>query len=200
MAATIHIPGGEGNGASIDGSVPLPCSLDVTTEMIDVSTGLPTRRPDPTWEKVDKQGHFHAFTTDGKLPTLATESIQKPCPGGCDDPGCEGVTVIRYRCRLCRQKIRPNWVTEYDPSPRSMPGRTNWSVTVRGGPILVATGEVSVKVTAEGRTYFGFGMIGDVTWRNDGGRPETEMVIHGMSELGRRSPTLRPAPRPAAPL
>lgn len=186
MAATIHIPGGEGNGASIDGSALLPCSLDVTTEMIDVSTGLPTRLPDPAWEKVDKQGHFHAFTTDGKLPTVVTESIQKPCPGGCDDPGCEGVTVIRYRCRLCRQKIRPNWVTEYDPSPRSMPGRTEWSVAVRGASESPPVGDVSVKVTANGITYFGFGRAHGATIREFGSGVMADFTITGTSELGRR--------------
>ena len=182
---TFNAPG-PGMGASIDGSAPAPCNLEVHQEWIDVSSALPTRKPDPSWELVDKHGHFHAFTSDGKLPTLDEEKIRKPCPGGCDDSGCTGTVVIRYRCKVCKKKIRPGWISDYDGLNRKIPGRLDWSVTVIGGPILVTWGEVSVRVTADGRTYFGFGRPGDVTWRNVDGRPVTETVIHGTSELGRR--------------
>ena len=127
--------GGPGMGASIDGSDPVPCELEITREMIDVPSGLPTRKPDPSWELVDKKGHYHAFTTDGKLPTLSEETVMMPCPGGCGDRTCEGTPVTRYRCRICKKKIRPNWISEFDSLNKQIPGRMDWSVAVRNAPM-----------------------------------------------------------------
>lgn len=180
--------GGPGGGASIDGSEPVACNLEVHQEWIDVSSGLPTRKPDPSWELVDKKGHFHAFTEDGKLPTLAEEAVRKPCPGGCGDPGCEGATEIRYRCRICRKRVRPQWVSSYDSLGRQMPGPKSWSVTVSNAPPpRTAPGEmVSVKVTANGRTYFGVGYTYDLAIQAATSGTTASYTVHGEGELGRR--------------
>lgn len=181
--------GDPGSGASIDGAEPVACSLEVHQELIDVSSGLPTRKPDPAWEHVDKRGHFHAFTDDGKLPTLAEEAVRKPCPGGCDDPGCEGVVKVRYRCRICRKRVRPRWVSSYDNLSRQMPGPKSWSVTVSNAPPpRTGPGDmVSVKVTAGGRTYFGVGYTYDLNVQSSGAGVLASYTVHGEGELGRRA-------------
>jgi hypothetical protein len=182
--------GGPGMGASIDGATPLPCNVRVHQEWLDVSSGLPSRRPDPSWELVDKRGHFHAFTGDGKLPTLAEETVRKPCPGGCDDPDCEGIAVTRYRCRICRKKIQPRWVSVYDNLDRRMPGLKSWSVEVNdlsGAVVPPAVGElVSVKVTSGGRTYFGIGRPYGLTVEQSSGGFVASYTVHGDGELGVR--------------
>lgn len=178
--------GDPGGGASIDGAAPVPCEIKVEQEWIDVSSGLPTRKPDMSWELVDKKGHFHAFTEDGKLPTLDEEKVRRPCPGGCGDPGCDGTVFTRYRCRICKKKIQPGWISSYDNLNAKMPGLKTWSVEVVDGPLLVMYGRVSVKVTAGGRTYFGIGYPGNPTFSSDGSSVSTRYTVHGEGELGRR--------------
>lgn len=187
--ATMFIKDGDGFGASIDGQPPVRCELKVEQEWLDVSSGLPTRKPDMSWELVDKNGHYHAFTGDGKLPTLDEEKVRKPCPGGCGDPDCEGVTVTRYRCRICRKKIQPRWVSSYDNLNRKIPGLKTWSVEVANSTAVPpALGElVSVKVGIGGRTYFGIGRPYGLVIEQAGiGNVTASYTVHGEGELGQR--------------
>jgi hypothetical protein len=175
----------------VNAAGPFPGSLTVETETIDITSGLTTYKPDPKWEHVDKAGHWHAFTSDGKHPTLEDYVKLLPCPGGCGDPGCEGTRETRYRCRICGKRIKPGFVVDsYPGETRSMPGRTSWSATVEQAadlPIPTRSGELlTVRAVGDGFTYFGLATIGPSEVMSSSDGVWMSATFYGIGELGRR--------------
>lgn len=164
-------------------------TLTVETEAIDITSATTTYKDDPQWTFVDKAGHFHAVTGAGKFPTLEAYTKTLPCPGGCDDPDCEGVTEARYRCRICRKRVKPGRVVDQAGGwKRTMPGRTSWGVSVETVEPPPA-GTVSVRCASTGlagRDWFGLaeGRVDSIV-SGSGGQTYT-YEAHGITELGRR--------------
>lgn len=169
----------------IDERGPYEGTLRVETEKIDITSGRTTYKDDPQWTFVDKAGHFHAITADGKFPTLEAYVKRRPCPGGCGDPGCEGEIEGRYRCRLCRKRIRPGRVVDRVAGARRyMPGVTTWTVTV---PTQQEWPD-DVTIRATSRNFEAFGIatprLQNTTSYGDGAVHVYEFL--GITELGRR--------------
>lgn len=176
-------------------------TLTVEQERIFVGSDRATK-PDPSWEFVDKAGHWHAFAMDGELPTLERYEKRVPHDGSCGGV-CEGegTVEVRYRCRACGKRVRPAWVPDEAARTATMPGRQSWSVTIKGvdppGPPGGSFGpgaKASVRVDFGLRTYFGIaafcGGLMDVSgWWS--------LELAGVSELGQRwTPIRRPAETP----
>lgn len=160
-------------------------SLNIDTEVIDITSGMTTYKDDPKWTFVDKAGHFHAITEAGKFPTLEAYTKTLPCPGGCDDPGCEGITEARYRCRICRKRVKPGRVVDQVGGvPRSMPGLTTWTATVKTQQQW--TDAVSIRATAGRREMFGIATPRLAETLSHGDEFVHTYEFHGVTELGRR--------------
>lgn len=165
-------------------------TLNIETEQIDITMGRDTYKLDPKWTFVDKSGHFHAVTGDGKLPTL--EQYEKhlncdgSCAGVCSD---DGYTETRYRCRACRKRVKPGRVIDQAGGvTRTMPGRTSWFLAVESldkPPV----GRVSIRCTSTGlagRDWFGLA-DGRVAGSSSAGSDvRWSWEAYGVTELGRR--------------
>lgn len=120
----------------IDNGRPMAGTFGIEREMLDVSTATGGWLPDPAWECIDANGHWHAFTADGKLPTLAEVGRHVACDGGHlfgepDDEDCEGYTAVEYRCRICLDLVEPHRIPDGTAGTRQFaPGRTSWWVEV----------------------------------------------------------------------
>lgn len=169
--------------ASINNGPGVPATLTVEQEQIEVRS-LTATRPDLRWEYVDQAGHFHAYDKDGKLPTLETRFEQLPCPGGCDDPGCEGYTVTHYHCAICGEEVEPGRV----PDPLTfVPGRTSWTVEVEA---RVTDERVSVRLTTgaplDPFEAFGVAARGNIRAEGGSGGVRVWTTLHGVTPLGYR--------------
>lgn len=166
---------------------PFHGSLSIDTDMIDVTSDRDSYKPDPEWEYVDKAGHWHAFTSDGKHPTLERYEKPVPCDGSCGGVcGGEGTTETRYRCRACGKRVKPYFVVDVPAfTPQRIPGRTSWCVNVTAAD-AVADGmvDVSVRIVAADRMWFGLARR-DLT-ASDG--MTWTYGFHGYTELGERAP------------
>lgn len=165
-------------------------SLQIDTEVIDVTSSRDSYKPDPKWEYVDKAGHWHAFTSDGKHPTMERYEKPVPCDGSCGGVcGGEGYSETRYRCRACGKRVKPNFVVDKPAfTPQRIPGRSDWRVNVAGRfeamPAVRHPDQVTVRVTQDGRTFFGLAALGDFSYCSDG---TSEIAFVGTTELGQRS-------------
>ena len=167
--------------ASVNNGPAVGAELTAEQEQIEITSGTATK-PDMRWEYVDQSGHFHAYDQDGKLPTLHERIEQMPCPGGCDDPGCEGYTVTRYHCSICGEEIEPQRLPDLEP--KYMPGRMSWSVVVEQE---IPHGEtVSVRVTAGDRVAFGVAVSAGVDVGMVGGEVFARTTLVDASPLGWR--------------
>lgn len=158
-------------------------SLSIETELIDTTMAGPSYKPDPEWTFVDKAGHFHAFTHDGFLPTLERYEKHLNCDGSCAGVcSDEGYTETRYRCRICRKRVKPAYVVKVPGGlPQSMPGLTAWTVTVSGRTQWNV--DVSIRAVAGGNTWFGFATPRMVSGGPDGFTYD----FIGIGELGKRA-------------
>lgn len=168
----------------VDEHGPYSGDLQIEYEAIDISTLLPSYKPDPKWTYVDKAGHFHAITKDGKYPTLESYTKHRRCPGGCGDFGCEGTYETRYRCRVCAKRVRPGSIEEgFQGMVRKAPGRMDWTVEVHAQWPPDTAGEAVARVVSGDRTWFGVVRYGRASSGPDG----VQYVLHGISELGERA-------------
>jgi hypothetical protein len=64
--------------------------------------------PDPAWTFTDSAGHFHAYDSDGKLPTLSAVLTHVDCDGSCGGI-CDGDGYSRTerQCPLCDEYVVP---------------------------------------------------------------------------------------------
>lgn len=99
--STIHIPNHQGvvNGVGLY-SVTMHSESPYETYDSDV--------PDPAWTFTDAAGHFHAYDSDGKLPTLNMVATHLDCDGTCGGV-CDGDGYSRtdYQCLLCDEYVVP---------------------------------------------------------------------------------------------
>jgi hypothetical protein len=161
----------------IDDRPAVPGTLDQHQEWQNVDVMGPV--PDPKWEHIDTNGHYHARDLDEKTyPTLTTRmehiDCDGSCGGTCDD---EGFTVVRYHCAVCDEEVKPGLID--GPHSLTLPGLKSWSATVEG-PSLPA--KVSVKVEVGDEIWFGVAMVTETSF--DAGIYKTTLV--GVSPLGRR--------------
>ncbi len=110
--------------------------LEIETERIEVSTGLP--QPDPRWSHTDNALHSHRAereTRDGpvRYPTLVRRESE---PYWCDHCSDEH-TDSWFECPLCGEKITPG--TYIDPSPQYVKGPTAYLID--GRPVSEEEGE-----------------------------------------------------------
>lgn len=102
------------------------------TEEITMLNGV--RKPDPAWRHVDLNDHIHAWI-DGKLPTLESVVVGKEWVGEGAD-GCE-VDVTEHRCRICNDRVVPQYTVSYAPEYEK--GPPSYGLRVR--PSLLTGGE-----------------------------------------------------------
>lgn len=99
--STVHIPNHQGvvNGVGLY-SVSMHAESPYGTYDSDV--------PDPAWAFTDAAGHFHAYDSDGKLPTLTRVLNHVDCDGSCGGV-CDGAGYSRteYQCPLCDEYVVP---------------------------------------------------------------------------------------------
>lgn len=99
--STIHIPNHQGvvNGVGLY-SVSMRSESPYETYDSDV--------PDPAWVFTDGAGHFHAYDSDGRLPTLGRVLTHIDCDGSCGGV-CDGDGYSRteYQCPLCYEYVVP---------------------------------------------------------------------------------------------
>lgn len=134
-----------------DGDTPWPCEVTVEQERINVSSERAVK-PDAKWTHTDGNGHFHAFATNGELPTLNRETVPAPCDGSCGGVcNGEGYTVDRYTCLLCGEEVEPRYVPDMAArSPdASILGRKSAVVIVTS---TVPIGSLNDRVTVRIRT------------------------------------------------
>jgi hypothetical protein len=164
----------------IDDGEPIAGRLEIETEVITYES-ITTTKPDMGWTMVDHLGHFHAYATDGELPTLIGRTRHVDCPGGCglDDEECEGYDVTDWFCRICDQPVEPKRLP--DPGPHSMPGRSMWSVVAQGDREI--TGEVTVRI---GPDLFGVARAHTERMDGDGHSCVVTTRLDGISALGKR--------------
>lgn len=163
----------------IDGADPVPCELTITTENIEVRAAQEAS-PDHRWEHWDSNGHYHAWTSSEKLPTLTRQEVPQPCDGSCGGfCNGEGYTATEWRCRLCDELVDPGCIIRQDVH-KSIPGTTSWEVTAT----VESPGRdfVSLHIVAGKRTYFGHARAGGFLVDHNG----IKVTFHGIAELGQR--------------
>lgn len=169
---------------TIDDHAPLHGDFHLDQEIIRVRSATATK-PDPGWEQVDEAGHFHAYDTEGKLPTLIGKSRHIDCDGSCgldDGRGCEGYDVTDWYCRICDQEIQP---ARLDASgEHSIPGPKSWYVMVRTDRVI--DGEVTVQVRVPGQVRFGVAVASMESMEFSDGRMVVTTRLIGIGPLGRR--------------
>jgi hypothetical protein len=163
----------------------VPCEFRRDREQIDVSMEKEVA-PDPGWEFMDSQGHYHAWSTDGELPTLDSRAEHRDCDGVHLFPvegECEGYDVTRWSCSVCSEDVEPGTVTRQNVT-RYIPGLESWTVVAYDAVVGYGSDRVSLRVSTGTETLFGFAVPTDVTVDSAPGRSRTTLV--GTSALGRR--------------
>lgn len=174
--------------AEVGGYTAMSAELEIIQDVVDVTT-LGATKPDPAWEYRDHAGHFHAFTKDGKLPTLRSMLKEHvPCHdmGEC---GCGGYDVRALYCAACNQEVTPEYLPDLDR--RYLPGRRHWVVTVTGLALAMGTlttvrfrsGFSTLVSSGRQRHFFGIVRVTDVNLSSDG---PSRMRLDGAGELGER--------------
>ena len=117
---------------------------------------------DHGWHEWDQNGHFHAWTAEGQLPTLRTEWHLDDC----DEPDCTGQcydaeadndhvrTEARRACKLCGVYVVPMMRHNAQVTRR---GLTSYSVRLVGGGELLNL--VGREVTFTCSAGFGMGSL-----------------------------------------
>lgn len=130
--------------------------------------------PDATWTFIDASGHFHAYDSDGKLPTLNSRRVIKDCDGTCGDLcGGDGFSDTVYECPLCEAPVEPRTRFGF----QRMPARPELLAEVVGPKELAAfDGDAVSFVSGDG---FGTGILNvlAVTMSHDGDQAEAEIVL-----------------------
>ncbi len=175
----------------IDNGPPLAGTFGIEQEMVDVSTANGGWLPDPAWEHVDANGHWHAFTVDGKLPTLAVHSRHVDCDGvhafgDMLDEECEGYDVTEYRCRVCLDLVAPHRIPDGTAGLRQFaPGPTSWWAEVVTPREI--KGECTVRITIGQRIMFGVAVARLAGAEGDHRGVRVTTRLDGIGELGYRA-------------
>lgn len=162
--------------ASIDGQAVRvgTVRIDQQTEAIISASDL---RPDPEWQHTDTASHFHAFTADGKLPTLRATLTHVPCDGSCGR-GCEGYDENTYTCVICGEPVEPRWV-DHGPRTELMP-TTSTATVVALTDRPVRADQVSVRAELVDGELFGVGHVIEQQADSSGVQATIELRRFGM--------------------
>lgn len=159
----------------VDNGEPMPGDFNIEVEQIDVTLGADTHKPDPSWSFVDSHGHYHAWSTEGTLPT--THLVEVPVdedeaeedppadPAEPDDFGdwVDDEPIRERRCILCGDPVEPKTLVDIPGGTKQfMPGLTRYEVVVYG-EVHAHGGGVSLRVETPASVYFGFGRV---AWTN----------------------------------
>lgn len=166
---------------TIDNGEPVPGRFETETEVIEYQSVTATK-PDPNWTHTDAAGHWHAYATDGELPTLLARIRHVECAGGCDDEPCEGYDVTDWYCRICNEEVQPGRLP--DTEPKSMPGRSHWWAEIESDREI--TGEHTVRITVGNRVAFGVVMARTVGMEGDMNGVRVKTRLDGIGPLGKR--------------
>jgi hypothetical protein len=174
---------------TIDDRPPLPGSYRIEEQVITLDTTATA--PDPTWNTVDAQGHWHAWTDDGKLPTLRTAPRHVPCDGtdhpGTDGDLCDGYDAAALHCRICGEQITPRRIPA--PHPTTVAVAHAWTVTLTAHPDAPAPkspAAATIRIrTSTGELLFGVAVPGPADRSADG---TTVITFEGQTHLGHRHP------------
>lgn len=174
----------------VDGIPVWSVELERGVDMIDVTT-IGDSIPDPGWEFRDPAGHYHAWTKDGKLPTLDLRLKEHvPCED-MDECGCGGTDVTANYCRICGAEVDPVRMFRGHLDRQYMAGRSWWRAVVRGAH-LVRGYQVTVRFQTHGPdgvlphrsvTLFGVARVMGTELRFD---EPAEATLEGIGELGER--------------
>lgn len=150
--------------------------------------------PDPTWTFTDGAGHFHAYDSAGKLPTLGRVVTHLDCDGTCGGV-CdgEGYSKIEYQCPLCDEYVKPRTVR----GQRHVSGPTIYTAQASGPRDLMDLHEQVVSFTCEAG-YFGSGtlIVTGVTSSSTHDEVHIEVVLREAHErYGTRAQRMRREPR-----
>jgi len=162
----------------INDDEPVIGGLTIDQDWIDV-TSITATTPDLSWQYTDPRGHYHAYTEDGKLPTLQVRTVHHLCDGDDDDEDCEGYDTSYYVCAICgdAEVVEPHRLPE---GPKQIPGRQSWTVEV---PVKIERGDqVSVRIWTPDALLFGVGQSHGVV-RAEGG-PEGVRVTSKILQAG----------------
>jgi hypothetical protein len=176
----------------IDDGPPMPGTFGIEREMIDVSTATGGTLPDPKWEYVDVNGHWHAYTADDKLPTLGAHVRHVDCDGihafGDQlDEECEGYDVTEYRCRICLDLVEPHRIPDGTAGMRQFaPGRTSWWAEVVTPRVIDGEHTVRIILKGGGRVLFGVAFARQVSAEGDRNGLRVTTRLNGNGELGER--------------
>jgi hypothetical protein len=143
-------------------------------------------KPDPHWEMVDSNGHYHAYSTEPPAyPTLDNRTERVGCDGSCgDEDECEGYSITRRVCRICQEEITPGVIS--GPHRFEIPGLWEWSVILDGHmPTgrLLGGGTVSVCIDHGDERRWGIAIVTDLYVSSFG---ECRAELMGSGSLGRR--------------
>lgn len=118
------------------------CKLTLHQEYIDIGPSH-SSEPDPSWQFTDAAGHFHAFDSKGKTPTLSEHRETYWCSDCRDDH--EDITL---HCSVCNEGVEPRY-ERVRTSNQTIPGERHWELIVPV-EVLPIRKEVSVRVRTTG--------------------------------------------------
>lgn len=172
---------------TIDNGAPLSAGLTIEQHYETIWSNTATK-PDSRWEHIDSHGHFHAYDTDGKLPTLIARSRHLDCDGTCGGV-CEdeGYDITEWFCAICDEQIEPHRID--DREPHDIPTRKDWTIKVESAAPIVGD-RVTVRFDmGNGQEMFGVAVVGsaEVIFERDHTRALT--ALYSASPLGTRSIT-----------
>jgi hypothetical protein len=145
---------------AINQNDPTPGTYTLTEDVYELHTTATA--PDPNWTHTDNHGHWHAYTDDGKLPTLTTAVLHQPCDGT-DHPGaiaeepCPGYNTTELHCRICNERVHPIRIATPHPTLVVVPRAWTAQLTHPDPDHTYRTpSDVIARLhTPDGRTLFG---------------------------------------------
>lgn len=130
-------------------------------------TGKTTMRtPDPTWWTTDRRGHYHAYGAGGGLPTLYVAENQTPPK--------DGPWSATYRCRLCREPVRPRNLT--------CEVLSDVTLCLTGVPFVLADGWIGREVSFMDNDTFGIAQYREAA---DSGSDKADVTFQ-VTSMGHR--------------
>lgn len=155
----------------------------ISEERLDVTTRY---ERDPDWIHQDSNGHMHAYSADGKLPTLKAEYVHEDCADPEHGDDCDGWDRTVQRCLICAELVKPG--TRETKGRRYMPGLKSWEwhfrALARDGWRPGRNGLVSIWSVREGKVvHFG---VGEMVINKMDSNGFMEGFVRGTAELGQR--------------
>lgn len=127
---------------------------------------LSSVKPDPKWQQTDTNGHYHAYSENGDIPTLRSKSETYWC-ADCQDHHTNYIHV----CQLCGEEIQPKTI-DSGPTSTWIAGPTTWTLHTKG-PLNVPPEGLSVHINRSDLELFGIVYLVSQTISSDYGARNT---------------------------